>query len=209
MSNLCREFKHSAASLRAAPRPATVAPMDFIPPKTFKWNYCGTCGAKLAEAHDGQDVHPHCAVCRRFYYYNPVPAACCFAAKPDGALLYVRRAVEPCKGGWSLPGGFMELGESPEECVVRELCEETRLRGTQPRLIGAATRGSPMHGAVLVLGYLMEEWDGEDTMQAGTDAMEVAFFLPDARPELVFDVHRELLTRYDALQAKKGLSQAE
>ena len=172
--------------------------MEFQPPEPFFWNFCGTCGAPLVVAHDGQGDHPHCVACRRFYYYNPAPAACGFVARPDGALLYVRRAVEPCRGAWSLPGGFVEMGESPEDCVVRELLEETNLRGRRPRLIGASARRSPVTGGVLVLGYVVEDWDGEGEMRAGTDAMEIRFFAPDERPMLAFEVHRELLAAYDA-----------
>lgn len=161
----------------------------------FPWNYCPECGAALHPAHDGQSERPHCAACGRFYYSNPIPAACCFVARGD-ELLFVRRAIEPCKGLWSLPGGFVELDEAPEHAAVRELQEETGLTGRRLRLMGTVAQASRF-GAVLVLAYAVDAWDG--TIVPGTDASEAAFFSRDARPPLAFQAHRELVARYDAL----------
>lgn len=56
---------------------------------------------------------------------------------PDGRLLMIRvHRYVPDQIGWELPGGGMEPGETPEECAVRELLEETGLNGTNPRNIG-------------------------------------------------------------------------
>jgi 8-oxo-dGTP diphosphatase len=170
--------------------------MSFVMPEPFAWNYCGTCGAPLIIAHDGQSDRPHCPRCRRFYYRNPVPAACCFVRRGPGELLFAQRAVEPAKGHWTLPGGFVELGESTEEAALRELLEETGLRAPSARLLGVATRQSPMSGAVLVLGYLIDEYEGE--LQPDSDAMDLRFFTRDERPPVPFSAHRELLDLYDA-----------
>lgn len=169
----------------------------YIPPEPLVWNYCPICGRKLVSTHDGESERPHCSVCRRFYYRNPVPATCCFVRREDGALLLVQRGVEPCKGQWSLPGGFLELGESPEECILRELREETGLTAASVRLLGAKTKPSPINGAILVLGFLIEGWSGE--LRSGSDVMDARFFLHHERPNLVFTVHRELLALYDLL----------
>ena len=171
--------------------------MTYDAPEPFHWNHCGTCGRPLVVAYDGQSEKPHCPACRRFYYRNPVPAACCFVPRGDGELLFVQRAVEPCKGGWSLPGGFIELDETPEAAALRELREETNLIARRARLLGVSSRQSPVSGAILVLGYVVDEWDGEADMRPDSDALSLAFFPRDARPELAFHVHRELLSLYD------------
>lgn len=165
-------------------------------PEPFAWEFCPICGQSLTVHDDGQSSRPHCARCRRFYYSNPVPAACCFVSRGDG-LLFVRRAVEPAKGLWTLPGGFIELGETAEQAALRELEEETGLNGRGTRLIGAKTTPSQSAGAVLVLGYLVEEWEGE--LRAASDAMELGFFTKSDRPPLAFQAHRELIQIYDAL----------
>ncbi len=169
----------------------------YILPRPMEFNFCPTCGESLATRHDGQSDRPHCEPCRRFYYRNPIPAACCFVTRPDGALLFARRAVHPCLGMWSLPGGFVELNETTEEAALRELQEETNLRATRARLIGASTKQSPASGAVLVLGYHIEEWSGEESMRPDTDASELRFFARHERPELPFATHQELLAMFD------------
>lgn len=171
--------------------------MTYIPPEPLHYNFCPTCGGSLAAEDDGERHRPHCIQCRRFFYHNPVPATCCFVRRADGALLLVKRGVEPCKGEWSLPGGFMEVGENAEESARRELLEETGLHGGRFRLIGASARPSAASGAILVLGYLVEDWEG--TLCAGSDVAEARFYADDERPNLVFTVHRELLEGYDAL----------
>ena len=171
--------------------------MTYLPPEDLVWNFCPICGAKLFPVHDGESVRPHCGDCRRFFYHNPVPAACCFVRRDDGALLLVRRGVEPCKGQWSLPGGFMEIDETPEECILRELREETGLSATSARLMGAKTKPSMLYGSVLVLGFFIDGWSGE--LLAGSDCLDVQFFSRHARPDLAFTVHREFLEIYDSL----------
>jgi ADP-ribose pyrophosphatase YjhB (NUDIX family) len=165
-------------------------------PAPLAWNYCPICGDKLLAKHDGESSRPHCLRCCRFFYSNPVPAACCFVTRGD-SLLLAKRAVEPCKGGWTLPGGFVELGETTEEAALRELLEETGLTGRGVRLIGANTQQSRLSGAVTVLGYVVESWEGE--IRPGSDAAELAFFPKTERPQLAFEAHRELLALFDSL----------
>lgn len=168
-----------------------------IEPTAFAWNYCPICGAPLSLCHDGQSERPCCPTCRRFYYSNPVPAACCFVRRHGDELLFVQRAVEPCLGLWTLPGGFVELGETTEEAALRELEEETGLIGRGVRLIGTNTQPSRLSGAVVVMAYLVEEWEGDPA--PATDAMALGFFPRDRRPPIAFQAHRELLALYDAL----------
>jgi ADP-ribose pyrophosphatase YjhB (NUDIX family) len=172
--------------------------MAYDAPKPFAWNYCGTCGSSLLQHHDGQSDKPYCAACNRFFYRNPVPAACCFVARGDDELLFTQRAVEPCKGAWTLPGGFIELGETAEEAAIRELHEETNLQAHHVELMGVSTKQSPNAGAVMVLGFLVHDWSGEGEMRPDTDAMDLRFFRHSERPTMPFSVHRELLAVYDA-----------
>lgn len=165
-------------------------------PAPLAWNFCPICGAALISRHDGERERPCCVACRRFYYSNPIPAACCFVRR-GSELLFVQRAVEPCKGLWTLPGGFVEVGETTDEAALRELFEETGLRGRGVRLIGANTQLSRLSGAVVVMAYEILEWQGDPI--ADTDAMAVGFFPREGRPPIAFDAHRELLAIYDQL----------
>jgi ADP-ribose pyrophosphatase YjhB (NUDIX family) len=169
--------------------------MLWQPPTPFEWNYCGTCGAPLAPGHDGERERPYCAACNRFYYRNPVPACCVFVRDPAGALLFALRAMEPGRGRWCLPGGFMEANETAEQCALRELREETALHAASARLLGASMGQSPLSGSVVVLGFVIDAWEGQP--YPDSDAADLGFFARDARPDIAFQAHRDLLALYD------------
>jgi len=164
----------------------------------FAWNHCPICGRELYEADDGQSDRPHCPDCNRFYYSNPVPAACCFLTNEQGELLLVQRSVEPRRGMWTLPGGFVESGETTEAAALRELEEETGLIGKGTTLLGVSSRASQRTGGIIVLGYTVSEWHGQ--MRAETDAMDAEFFTTEKRPPIAFEVHHDLLAIYDELR---------
>lgn len=170
--------------------------MDDKEPRPFAWNFCSICGRKLEEYHDGERIRPYCRVCRRHYYQNPVPASCIFIRDGAGRILFGKRAVQPCIGQWALPGGFMELDESGEECALREMLEETGLTGTGARLLGVRTSRSMDKGSVLVLGYVIEGYEG--TLLADSDVSDLRFFGREERPAVPFEAHRALLALYDS-----------
>ena len=86
---------------------------------------CPFCADHLVEKFCEGAMRPYCEQCNEPIYENPVPATCLVVVEKSGDLLLVKRRVEPKKGFWCLPGGFMELGESPEQGALRELREET------------------------------------------------------------------------------------
>jgi 8-oxo-dGTP diphosphatase len=110
-----------------------------------------------------------------------------------GRTLLIRRGSEPLRGEWSIPGGSLELGETLEEGVARELLEET---GVQVRVLelievfdriyldDAATAGGnrkkPRFHYVIV-DYLCERISGEP--RAGSDVTDVAFASEDQLKE--------------------------
>ena len=165
-----------------------------IDPEPFAWNFCPICGDELVSRDDGERPRPHCVRCRRFYYRNPVPAVCCVVPL-NGAILLAQRGVEPCRGAWALPGGFVEMGETTEQAVVREMMEETGLVIERVRLLGVRTHNSSLYGAVTVLGYAAEIWSGEPT--SGSDVLATAFYTPEARPPIPFLAHTEIIELFD------------
>ena len=112
----------------------------------------------------------------------------------DG-FVFVRRANEPYKGFWALPGGIVEYGETVEEAAVREAREETGLEVRLLGLVGVYSEPSrDPRGHYVSIAFLAEPVSGE--LKASTDAREVRVFRP--KPErLAFD-HERILT--DALK---------
>ena len=105
----------------------------------------------------------------------------------DGRTLLIRRASQPLQGEWSIPGGLLEVGETLEQGVARELAEETGLEVRVLELIEVFERifpappnadGTPGDAArpqyhFVILDYLCEIRGG--TLSAGSDAMEFAW----------------------------------
>jgi len=98
----------------------------------------------------------------------------------DGRVLMVKRGKEPLRGRWTLPGGTVELGETLEEAVVRELQEETGLSVTPRELLALFDRIHREAGRVayhfVIADYLCDYVTGE--LRAGSDAEAVAFVAP-------------------------------
>ncbi|GAB1516419.1 NUDIX domain-containing protein [Actinophytocola sp. KF-1] len=91
---------------------------------------------------------------------------------PDGRLLLVRRANDPGRGQWSLPGGRVEPGESDASAVAREIHEETGLQVRAGSLVGSVSRPAPQ-GVYVIFDYAAEVVGGD--LSAGDDASDVAW----------------------------------
>ena len=102
-----------------------------------KFRYCPACGRSRWEVHNVKSKR--CEDCGFVYYANPSSATAAFILRPaltapDSAshsqeeLLVVRRGKEPAKGTLDLPGGFVDMNETVEEGMMREIHEETGLR---------------------------------------------------------------------------------
>ncbi len=91
--------------------------------------FCGDCGARVErKIPPGDNLERHiCTDCEKIHYLNPkvVVGAVC---RWDERILLCRRAIEPRSGFWTIPAGFMEIGESTEEGAVRETLEEANAR---------------------------------------------------------------------------------
>ena len=132
-----------------------------------------------------------CPACGFIHYRNPVPAAGVILTSRAGVLM-VRRAFDPAAGAWCLPAGFMEYGETPERCALRELREETGLTGSLGELFGVYTgTDDPRVRAVLIL-YGAARLAGR--LKPGDDAIEARFFPLDGLPRpIAFAAHRQAL----------------
>jgi len=108
-------------------------------------------------------------------------------------LLLIRRGEEPFKNQWALPGGFIKMHESLDQCAERELKEETGLQNVfleQLSTFGAVER-DPRERVISVAYYALIPSDNL-ILKAGTDAADAKWFPLSALPDLAFD-HAEIL----------------
>ena len=158
--------------------------------------FCHFCGAELTKKRYEGRQRPFCKNCQEPLYENPIPATCLVVIDSQRRVLLVKRSVEPKKGFWCLPGGFMELGEAPEHAALRELAEETGLKGQIDMLLGVSTNPSALYHTVLMVGYLVTSYTGN--MTAGDDAMDVNFFHFNELPDIAFESHASFIRMYYA-----------
>ncbi len=92
--------------------------------------YCNQCGNAVSLKTPPADNRPRyiCQHCETVHYQNPKVVAGCLVEADDGRILLCRRAIEPRYGYWTLPAGFMELGETTLEAALRETFEEAQAR---------------------------------------------------------------------------------
>lgn len=144
-----------------------------------KYKFCPFCSVAYNEV-DYSYNRLVCHVCNQVFYLNSKPTASALIIKDNKILLGVR-AVDPGKGLRDVPGGFCDLGEKPEDAMIREVKEETNLDVTK----------------VKYLGVFMDEYgvDGDSTMNfcfeaevtgepmAGDDVASLAWFDLDKLPD--------------------------
>jgi ADP-ribose pyrophosphatase YjhB (NUDIX family) len=161
-----------------------------------KKTFCPYCGTRLTEKICEGSLRLFCEHCDEPIYENPIPASCLVVVDNRNRVLLVKRSVEPKKGFWCLPGGFMELGESPETAALRELKEETGLWGRIEMLLGVSSNPSALYHTVLMVGYLIRQYTG--TLMAGDDADDAVYFSYDELPEIAFESHERFIRMYYA-----------
>jgi ADP-ribose pyrophosphatase YjhB (NUDIX family) len=143
------------------------------------WRFCPRCGTELL-------VEPGLAACPRCnsrYYANSAPTVGALCEDELGRLMLVRRAIEPRKGKWDTPGGFLDEGEAPLDGLRRELREETGLEVEPDEFFGALTDlygDGPAAQFVLSLNWTAHILAG--TPEPADDVAEIRWFAADELP---------------------------
>lgn len=123
-----------------------------------------------------------CRSCGFEAYFNPKPVACVIPVADDGSVVLIRRSNEPGRGLWTMPGGFVELGETIEDAARREAEEEIGVPVVLDRLLNVYSRPDEQVLMVMYVGRPL------GTPVASDEALEVRAFAPGDVPwdELAF-----------------------
>lgn len=153
--------------------------------------FCPFCAGELERvSHHGRG-RLYCKKCNTVHYENPLPATAALVLDGDDKLLLVKRGMDPGKGEWSLPGGFIEDDETPIDAALRELREETGLIGEVEKLIDVVYEDSPFYGPLIIIGYKIFPLRGD--LMPGDDATETRYFPLHEHPRVAFNSHRALI----------------
>lgn len=107
-------------------------------------------------------------------------------------MLLIQRGADPYKGCWAFPGGFMNMDETTEQCAIRELEEETGLKVSTVRQIGAYSKvDRDPRGRTITVAYLAII-DKPAQVTGQDDAAKAEWFPLSALPELAFD-HADIM----------------
>jgi ADP-ribose pyrophosphatase YjhB (NUDIX family) len=160
------------------------------------WRFCPRCNGELRI----ETASAVCPDCGSRYYANSAPTVGALCEDEQGRLMLVRRGVEPGKGKWDTPGGFLEEGESPLDGLRRELREETGLEIEPGRFFGAVVDlygDGPEAQYVLSLNWAARIVAGEPV--AADDISEIRWFSAEELPgeeEIAFAAVAELVERW-------------
>lgn len=163
-----------------------------------KDSHCAWCGSRFTE----QAAWPRmCFICNHESYKNPIPVAVglirVFQRTPGTSIqcgwLVEQRGIEPKKGEWALPGGYINFGEDWKDALSRELIEEVGLV-TKPEdfslfdIVNASTTGN-----LLIFGYHKRGVYVEDVkFEVNHEVLAVAFPILPSHRELCFPSHNEM-----------------
>ncbi len=135
-------------------------------------NFCSSCGAKVTLRIPPGDTYPRhvCDACGTVHYRNPLLVIGTIPEWEDKVLL-CRRAIEPRLGLWTLPAGFMELGETTAQAALRETMEEAQARVELGELFSMLSVPNVDQVHLFYRARLLDT-----DFSPGTESLEVALF---------------------------------
>lgn len=182
-----RDFPHQLPLVN--PKNNDVYNRNMLSNKTVHYQFCPMCTTPLqAKTLDGK-THQACPSCDFIHWDNPKPAASIILSR-DGDVLLLRRAQEPSKGYWVLPGGYVGHDENPQMTVIRETREETGLDITVGRVITTYLIDTDPRGNSVDIVFAGTISGGKMKL---TEHSTFDFFQPDNLPELIAYKHREAI----------------
>ena len=160
-------------------------------PATIK--YCSSCGQTVSWRKPQDDTYARwiCDGCGRIHYQNPLVVVGCVPER-DGKVLLCKRAIEPRYGYWTVPAGFMELGESTAQGAARETLEEACARVEIGHMFASVDVIDAGQVHLFFTAKLLSDFS------AGAESLDVRMFAEDEIPwdNIAFHSGRYALKKY-------------
>lgn len=217
----------SSAFCVLPPGPATRVPTlllklnaaigDAVHPDPPLPNFCSNCGSSSMQVRvppDDERPRACCAHCNYVVYVNPKVVVATVVFSPNDAknsqieCLLARRAIEPRKGFWGIPQGYMELGETTRQAAVREVYEETGAIIHADQLRFRALYNVP--GSVQLVYEAACPRNELNIATSTLESTDIGFFTLDSLPDLCFPTVQWALdhcTRQNAEGSTAGVIQ--
>jgi len=155
--------------------------------------YCAACGEPLALRipKDDNRTRSVCDACGTVHYVNPKIVVGCVPER-DGRILLCKRAIEPRYGFWTVPAGFMELGESTAQGAARETLEEACAEVEIGHLFASVDVVDAGQVHLFFTAKLLSDF------AAGEESLEVRLFAENEIPwdDIAFQSGRYALRKY-------------
>ena len=141
--------------------------------------FCSRCGTAMVERvpPGEQRARMECPDCSFIAYVNPRLVVTTLPVTDAGEVLLLRRGIEPARGLWAQPGGFLEIDETVREAAVRETLEEIGVVVQPGEIVGLYSRPE---AAIVVVAFEARILGGEP--HPTPEALEVRAFTPEAIP---------------------------
>ena|SRR5688572_19094241 len=154
--------------------------------------FCPRCATAVTHKEKFGLMRPVCPQCGWIHFVDP-KVAVAVLVEQDGRVLLVRRANEPFRGLWTVPGGFVNGGEDPAKAAARECLEETSLIVEVKRVLDVIAGLEHDRGADFLIVYEAEVISGSLIPSDDADAAE--WFTYDQLPQLAFRATQKILEK--------------
>jgi 8-oxo-dGTP diphosphatase len=154
----------------------------------MKIKYCNQCGHSLEFRYIEDRTRQVCSNCNAISYQNPLPVAAVVLLNRNRDVLLVKRKNQPRHGKWCLPMGFVEVDETIAQSALRELEEETGIRGKIIRLVAIRSEPVETYGDLLIVTFEAEKIGGSEI--PGSDADDMSYYPANYLPEMAFESNK-------------------
>lgn len=162
-----------------------------------RYRYCPHCAHALEDRLVESKLRQICPACNFIHFPDPKVAVVALIEQGERVLL-IRRAVEPARGLWALPGGYMDAGEMPEDALRREIQEEVGVSIRVAELLEIfpmVNSGGVSLG--IVLAYQAHPQKDAGALRACDDVDQARWFSAEELPAaLAFESTKKLLARW-------------